>query len=50
MTLNLISGGKNETMRMISFFLPDLGLGAIGTPELRFSCRISGWAPLKLQN
>ena len=28
---------KLEIMRMISFFLPDLRLSAVGTPELRIA-------------
>ena len=31
---------KVEIMRMISFFLPDLRLSAVGTPELRIIMRM----------
>ena len=33
---------KTEIMRMISFFLPDLRLSAIGAPELRIAAP-DGW-------
>ena len=34
---------KLEIMRMISFFLPDLRLSAVGTPELRIAAHAHGY-------
>ena len=34
---------KLEIMRMISFFLPDLRLSGVGTPELRIATHAHGY-------
>ena len=34
---------KLEIMRMSSFFLPDLRLSALGTPELRIAAHAHGY-------
>ena len=34
---------KLEIMRMISFFLPDLRLSAVGAPELRIAAHVHGY-------